>query len=184
MFHCKSCHTAKARLDDRRPSAHQAVVIPSYYILRSTSIQRALFCHSSSTSDKGNCTVGGKKKELWLCPGEEFFPVYQYFNSRMYNSDSAKSRKGWCELQGNIFTESQVPGLGRGMEGLFSLQLKLCTTGRRSQKPSIFVAGFLRAVHSCRRIGMLGDHSSLLSPDAICWLNRQGKAGLRDSTPT
>lgn len=25
---------------------------------------------------------------------------------------------------------------------------------------------------------MLGDHSSLFSPDAICWLNRQGKAGL------
>lgn len=70
-------------------------------------------------------TAGWENKKLW--PREGFFPVYQYFNSRLHDSDSAKSRKGWCELQGNISTESQIPGLGREKEESFSLQLKLCT---------------------------------------------------------
>lgn len=168
----QACHPTKARLGNSTPSAHQAVLIPSYYILRSTSIQRALFCCSSSTSDKGNCGVGKKKLRLW--PGEEFFPVYHYFNSRLHDSDSAKSRKGWCELQGIISTESQVPGLGRTKEGLFSLQLKE-VKGRRTQKCSVFAAGFLpaRGDRNARR-----PQQPMFSPDAICWLNRLGNAGL------
>lgn len=104
-------------------------------------------CLSSSMSGKGN----SKKKK---CPcsslGMNFFPVYQYFNSRVHNSDSASCRKGWCELRGIICIESQVPWL-REKEGLFSLQLKLHSGDKQTQTSCVLAAGFLPAV--CFRWG-------------------------------